>query len=67
MHCRKTTKKPRKLGLRQIRRILRIAGAAQAKNLSGRVRTRGAFSCPSKETIEEMMNFVVKDTGKAES
>jgi len=28
---------------------------------------REGFSCPSKETIEEMMSFVVKDDGKAEA
>jgi hypothetical protein len=28
---------------------------------------REGFSCPSKETVEEMMSFVVKDDGKAEA
>lgn len=28
---------------------------------------REGFSCPSKETIEELMSFVVKDNGKAEA
>ena len=28
---------------------------------------RKGFSCPSKQTIEEMMSFVVKPDGKAEA